>query len=35
LADTYKEMNDFQRAKEYYLRAYELSEQDDYKNSAR
>ncbi len=28
-------MGNFQRAKDYYLRAYELSDQEDYKNSAR
>jgi tetratricopeptide (TPR) repeat protein len=35
LADTYKEMGNYQKAKEYYLRAYELSDQEDYKNSSR
>jgi tetratricopeptide (TPR) repeat protein len=35
LADTHKEMGNFQRAKDYYMRAYEISEQDDYKTSAR
>jgi tetratricopeptide (TPR) repeat protein len=35
LADTYKEMGNFQKAKDYYLRAYELSDVDDYKASAK
>jgi hypothetical protein len=28
-------MANYQKAKDYYLRAYELSDQEDYKNSAR
>lgn len=28
-------MGNYQKAKEYYLRAYELSDQEEYKSSAR
>jgi hypothetical protein len=35
LGDTYKEMGEFLKAKDCYLRAYEISEQDDFKKSAR
>jgi tetratricopeptide (TPR) repeat protein len=35
LADTYKEMGNFAKAKEYFLLAYEITDQDDYKTSAK
>ena len=35
LADTYKATEDYKKAEEYYMRAYELSDQDQYKKSAR
>jgi hypothetical protein len=35
LADTLKEMGEYQRAYQNYSRAYELSEQEEYKKAAR
>ena len=34
LADSYKELGNFEDAQKNYKKAYELSEQDDYKKSA-